>query len=193
MTSGQKKVSKWSLALLLSLLSQPLLAWDEGELLAQLAANEQPARAFVEERLSALLEVPTRVEGSLSYHDGRLEKRITHPWQERFVIKGNTLSIERAGEAPRIIDLRDYPPLYAFISVFRATLAGDLATLQRHFTTHLAGNHEAWTLTLRPREGELGAHIDTIAISGGDGAITTIDTLQRDGDRITLTLGPLLP
>jgi hypothetical protein len=75
-----------------------------------------------------------------------------------------------------------------FIESIRATLAGDLPTLQRLFTVDFAGTVARWRLTLTPREPEVAKTVSQVRIDGAHSTLTTVQILETDGDRSLMTL-----
>lgn len=159
-------------------------------LMRGLAAARHPTRHFTESRNSELLVAPISLHGTLAYVDGRLIKDIRQPFRERFSVEGDRLLIEREGEAePQQIILSDYPPLFTFVTVFRASLEGDLKTLQQHYQTDLGGNANRWQLELRPRDARVAVHLKRIEIEGTQDDISRFTIEEQSGDSSILQLG----
>jgi hypothetical protein len=64
----------------------------------------------------------------------------------------------------------------------RATLAGDLPTLDRFYTVQLTGTAAQWQLLLRPRDAGVTGFIKWIIIQGSQNRMTAIDTASGNGD-----------
>ena len=64
----------------------------------------------------------------------------------------------------------------------RATLAGDRAALERHYSVQLEGQPEAWTLTLMPREQKLASLVKRIQIAGVRERLKRIEVEEASGD-----------
>jgi hypothetical protein len=62
-------------------------------------------------------------------------------------------------------------------------MAGDLPALERHFTVHLQGSLEDWTLTLIPREAALADIVTRVEIAGANASLRRIEVLEASGDR----------
>jgi hypothetical protein len=161
-------------ALLLSsaaALSQQL-SGDLGELMRQLAERRHGQVSFVEQHFLKLLKRPAESYGELTYDaPDRLEKRTVEP-------KPETLTL----------DLKSYPALVPFIESIRATLAGDLPTLQRLFTVDFAGTLARWRLTLTPRDAQVAKTVSQVRIDGTNSTLITVEILETDGDRSLMTL-----
>ena len=165
--------------------------WDLVQLMQQRAQVTQARAHFTEQRNSAFFERPLILSGTLHYNSpARVEKQIDAPFKERYVADGDVLRIERAGKRPRTVSLREHPALWAFVESFRATLAGNLSTLQRFYELSLEGGREHWRLLLRPRNEQMRELVDSIKIEGTNADITAIEILEVGGDSSRLSIGP---
>jgi hypothetical protein len=162
--------------------------------LFQALSNDKPRRAaFHEKKTIALLDKPVESSGELVFTPpARLEKRTTAPKPERIVVEGDVASIERNGRK-QSLRLSQYPAIGVLIDSIRSTLAGDLASLTRTYSTAVAGDAARWRLTLRPLDPALGSVVEHIEISGAQGQVRTVEVFQADGDRSVMTLTPLDP
>ena len=175
-----------ALALILALL--PAVASAEFKLseLMQLLAAVPSARArFTETKDMALLNKPLVVTGRLVYvRPDRLERHVLTPNEERVVIAGSEVTVEdRARGRSRTFSSAAHPALLALVESLRATLAGDLAALERHFAVTLEGQRDAWTLVLVPRDAQMIQAIVRIRIGGVDGSVRRIEIDEASGDR----------
>lgn len=175
----------------LLLVCLPLLAragdtWDIAALMRALARVQTLESKFVEQRESLYLTKPLTISGTLSYRAPRhLEKHSLTPVDERFIADGDKLSIERVRDgklARHRLNIQDYPQLRPFIEGVRATLAGDLTTLERFYTVALTGSAAAWQLRLLPRDASLRERIHEVRIHGADTRIRTIEIHEASGD-----------
>jgi hypothetical protein len=93
--------------------SQPLAAApDAAQLIAGLAREAPASIAFAEVRFSSLLREPLIVSGNLAYGGpGNLERQVTHPYRETTTVRGESARIEREGEDPRTLALKNAPEL----------------------------------------------------------------------------------
>jgi hypothetical protein len=152
--------------------------------------RESSAR-FVETKYLHLLNQAQRSSGRLTYvAPDQLRKETIEPIASRMTVIGDRLTIERLGEKPREISLRDYSEVGALIESVRATLAGDLPTLTRHFTAILDGDANRWTLSLTPSEPRLRELVTAIRIKGERNSIRDIETIEADGDRTDTAITP---
>ena len=105
-------------------------------------------------------------------------------------IIGDHLTVESSGQKTREVSLRDYSEIGALVESIRATLAGDLPALTRHFTTSLDGDASHWTLTLIPADTKLRELVTAIRIKGEQTSIRDIETTEADGDRTDTAITP---
>jgi hypothetical protein len=161
---------------------------DLGELMRQLAERRHGEVSFVEQHFLKLLKRPTESYGELTYDaPDRLEKRTVEPKPETLTLAGDVLTVVRGGRT-RTLDLKSYPALVPFIESIRATLAGDLPTLQRLFTVDFAGTLARWRLTLTPRDAQVAKTVSQVRIDGANSTLITVEILETDGDRSLMTL-----
>jgi outer membrane lipoprotein-sorting protein len=164
--------------------------WDLATLMQTLAANPGGRVRFVETRHLAILDQPLESRGELVYRaPSRLERHNEAPLRESMVLDGDTLSLTREGRTHNL-RLRDYPEAAALIESIRATLAGDLASLQRSYAVSLSGRAEAWTLHLLPSDPQLAQLVLRIRIDGSQGLVNAVEILQADGDRSSMRIEP---
>jgi outer membrane lipoprotein-sorting protein len=162
--------------------------FDLSALMLRFGAVKQATARFTERKYLHILEAPLEDSGVLIFAaPGSLQKNTLQPNAERLMIDGDTLTIEREGKT-ETLDLADYPELGGFIEGIRATLAGNLATLERLYDPQLDGSIEAWRLVLKPRDEKMRQLIQSIRISGRDVHIERIETLERDGDHTDMTI-----
>jgi len=170
--------------------SKAAVAWDLKQLMSELAQVKTAKSRFVERKYLSVLKEPLEFSGTLVYAaPGRLEKTTLLPKPESLVVEQNKLTIEReGGRQRRTLMLQDYPEIWAFVESIRATLAGDLETLNRFYNTSLEGDAEHWQLTLQPNEPKMLAMVSLIKISGSRNWVDSIETLEADGDRSLMTV-----
>jgi outer membrane lipoprotein-sorting protein len=156
-----------------------------------LAATGESSAAFVETRSSDALSAPLVARGELRYvPPGRLERRVSAPAEERYVVDGDRVTIERRGAPPRTVALAAQPVLGAFLESIRATLRGDLAALQRHYRVEMRGDAAAdWTLVLLPADPALAELVTVIRISGRRGRLAAMEVVEAGGDRVATRFG----
>jgi outer membrane lipoprotein-sorting protein len=159
--------------------AEPLAA---AELMRELANVPASEVRFTETRTSAMLKAPLVVSGRLVYRrPDRLEKHVERPFAETTIIERSRVTVTRADTSRTSAVPAGAPQ--ALVESLRATLAGDLAALERHFNVHVAGETREWTLTLVPRDAELSRTVSRVEISGSASALRRIDVLEASGDR----------
>lgn len=165
--------------------------WNLATLMAALRQVRSSQASFTETKYLRLLNQAQQSTGRLLYvAPNWMQKQTIAPVASRLTIAGDRLTIERQGEPNREISLRDYAQIGALIDSVRATLAGDLTELSRHFTPSLTGDANAWTLTLTPTDPKLREMIAAIRVQGQQTTIREIDTDEADGDRTTMAITP---
>ena len=161
---------------------------DLGELMRQLSGRRHGEVSFVEQHFLKLLKRPAESFGELTYDaPDRLEKRTVEPKAETLTLAGDVLTVVRGGRV-RTLDLKAYPTLVPFIESIRATLAGDLPSLERLFTVDFAGTLARWRLTLTPRDAQVAKTVSRVTIDGTSDTLTTVEIIETDGDRSLMTL-----
>jgi outer membrane lipoprotein-sorting protein len=159
------------------------------ELMRRLASVPTAQARFVETRTSALLNAPLVLQGRLVYRrPAYLERHVQSPYDERTVIEGDTITIEDRNGGRRQMSVPQ-GPIRALLESTRATLAGDLAALERHFAVTAGGTLDAWQLRLAPREPALAALVSSIVFEGGGTRIGRIDVTEPGGDRTSTVMG----
>lgn len=192
MTTGAERLSRALLAALLALACSSSAAadWGVADLMRTLGQVKQAKGRFVERRDLAALTAPLRSSGTLVYvAPGRLEKHTTRPAPESLTLEGERLTIEKIEGGPkRVLNLPDYPVLWAFVESIRSTLAGDLGTLSRFYRVELSGRPAQWRLVLAPIEPRMREVVREIRIEGREDWIGSISVFEAGGDRSTMTI-----
>lgn len=145
---------------------------------------------FVERKHVAILTTPLESTGTLLYiAPSRLEKHTLTPRAESLVLAGEELTVEdKERNQRRILTLRDYPLVRAYVESIRSTLAGDLPTLARYYEVGLDGGERRWRLTLKPTEPDMRDAVSEIRISGDRASIDAIEIIEAGGDRSVMTI-----
>jgi len=84
--------------------------------------------------------------------------------------------------------LSDYPVIWAFVESIRSTLAGDLATLRRFYQVSLEGDEQQWRLLLKPVEPAMLEVVSDIRIGGSRDRVLSMEFIEANGDRSTMTI-----
>lgn len=141
--------------------------------------------SFVEIRGSALLKTPLRIEGEYQRPRGdTLVRDVRAPYRETTTIvtapgTAGTVTIARAGKAPRRFALARAPELVGLQASFGALLAGDRAALERYYRIATHGSRERWTLALTPKDAALAAKVESITLHGRGAELRCIETQPR--------------
>ena len=153
MISGSKIRFDWlcrALLLALACSAAPAWAFDLSELMGLLAKQKSGEARFTEQRFVHGLEGPLDAAGTLSFDaPDKLVRRTLSPRVETMAVEGNTLTLSRGGRN-RTLALDSMPELQGLVEAMRGTLSGDGATLQRYFSSTVAGSAGKWTLDLTP-------------------------------------------
>ena len=164
--------------------------WTVEALMDLLRTRQEMSVPFEEATYSSLLTEPIKAHGLLKFvPPEKLEKIITTPSHERYLVDGDrvTFESERKGIA-RTISLEEYPALRSFVEAFRASLSGDSVRLRQVYEVTLDGTSGNWTLLLRPRKLSGKSLVDYILLTGSEGRVKTIAIRSPDGDRSVMTL-----
>ncbi len=156
--------------------------------LAKIRVIDSP---FVETKQSIFLTDELELAGRIRYRaPDWLEKTITQPFEETTLIDGDLVTIRKPSDERQVrrYSLDASPVIERIVDSVRATLAGDLSTLESHYRANLWGEESAWELHLIPRDPELQEIIEQIRIRGAAGRIVQIETYEADGDESVLRL-----
>lgn len=182
------------LAALLSIFFQSANAeYSISSLLESMAAVKNSEASFTEERHSQLLQKPMKLAGMLIYKaPNTLIKKTIRPLKETFIISNTTLSVERMREGKlqrHEVLLDDFPALAPVVLGLRSVLAGDEATLKRHYTIELKGDEKKWIMLLKPRSRAFAEDdwlkdvVKSVTIKGSGTRVSLVEILEPGGDR----------
>jgi len=138
----------------------------------------------------ALLNAPLVLAGTLRYErPDRLEKHVLIPYDERVAIAGTEIIVEnKARGRSQRFSASSNASLQALVESLRATLAGDLPALERHFDVAFEGSARDWAVVLVPRGAETLALITRIRIAGAGDRLRRIDIDEAGGDRSRMSI-----
>ena len=166
-------------------------------LFSELGARRERQARFNERRFSALLKAPIESSGTLTFRaPDLLEKRTIEPQRESVRIEGNVVTYEGAPLGgtvqKRTFALSDAPLLAALSESLRATLAGDLPALRRHYDVSWSAAQapKGWQLTLVPRERALRDAVVKVVLRGAGAEVSAVEVVEAGGD---LTLMQIIP
>lgn len=159
-------------------------SWGVAQLMRELGQVGRSQAHFTERKYLKVLKAPLQSSGTLTFTaPDKLEKRTLKPKPEALVIDGKTLTVESSEGKRHTLKLGDYPVLWAFVESIRATLGGDIATLERFYKVELEGTPARWQLFLAPRERSMSKVISQIRIGGAASRIELIEVQEAKGDR----------
>jgi hypothetical protein len=166
--------------------TQPVLSLPQ--LLLRLSSVKMAKARFTERKYLHILTAPLEDSGTLIYiAPSVLQKNTLQPKFERLLVDRDTLTIERERKT-QTLKLADYPQAWSLIEGIRATLAGDIAALDRYYESRLDGSIGSWRLVLRPRDKKMQEVVQSLRIFGTDTRIDRIETEERDGDHTEMTM-----
>ncbi len=163
-------------------------AFEVKELLVHFSGKQYPLRHFTEVKQSEFLIAPIQSKGVIGFENETLMKKVDSPFQKKFSITGEVLTITNKVDL-QTIALTKYPALLSFIEVFRSTLSGDYDGLISNYNVRVLGNLESWTLELKPKLESLKSKVIEISVKGNVDIITSFDIYESTGDHTQLTLG----
>jgi outer membrane lipoprotein-sorting protein len=169
--------------------------WGIESLMRELAQVKSSRAKFSERKQIAILNAPLDSSGILIYSaPSRLEKHTLAPRQESMVLDGDRLTLEnRQRKQRRAFALSDHPVIWAFVESIRSTLAGDLATLRRFYQVSLEGDERQWRLVLKPVEPAMLEVVSDIRIGGSRDQVLSMEFIEANGDRSTMTIARDVP
>jgi outer membrane lipoprotein-sorting protein len=165
-------------------------SWTLQTLMQSMASIPSSRSSFIETRHIALLTQPLELKGRLTYErPNRLSKHVLSPFDELISVDGDALTVvnKTKGEQ-RFISLREQPQMRALVESVRATLAGDLAQLERHYHVEFSGTRGSWRMLLVPRDAKVRQYVVTIALAGAEARLARIEIAETGGDRSVMTI-----
>ena len=196
MTTLTRACCRLLLAVFVLLLHWAAIAaeWNVQTLMSDLGRRSSGQATFAETRYLAALSEPIEQSGTLAFAPGHLEKFTRQPRQERLTVDGDVLTIETGPDRKRRrLQLQRYPMVWALIEGMRATLTGDLDTLELFYEIELHGSPEDWELVMVPIERNMAAAVRLISIRGQLARITIVEVVQQGGDRSVMRIKEGVP
>ncbi len=161
------------------------------QLLRILATVHTSTTRFTEEKTLSVLDKPLLITGTLRYDaPDHLQKQVTFPQPESYDIRGEQLTII-TNEGRRELSLGDYPLLRIFVESLRATLAGEIDTLDRYYLMQFTGTLKEWQLTLLPRDDTVKPYVSQIILRGQHKHLKHLEIYESNGDKSLMTMTPL--
>lgn len=195
-TGRNQRIKRVILAFILAVSAGAAHAeWNVQALMTALAERPAGQARYSETKTSTLLKEPLKLTGILRYRKPAfLEKRVLTPFEETMTVDGERLTWEKpAAKQKRVVALRDYPAVWAFIESMRSTLNGDANMLGSFYKLRLDGNERQWSLLLLPSDPDMAQFIQVIRIGGSKAAILTVEVEETGGDRSLMTLREEVP
>ena len=164
--------------------------WGLPQLMASLSQVRSASGQFTEQKTMRILTQPLISRGRLAYvAPNHIEKTTLSPLPERLVMDGDRVTIVSGPNSDtHTFSVGDYPQIGGLIEGIRATLAGDLPTLERIYSIRLSGTPAAWDLQLVPKDSDLASVVKWIEFRGTGNRIQTIDTEDSAGDRSEMAI-----
>jgi outer membrane lipoprotein-sorting protein len=164
--------------------------WGLRELMRELAKVKSASAQFTERKTMHMLNAPLVTSGTLVYvAPDRMEKITLTPAPERFVLDRNQVTIAGGPDAlTHTFSLTNYPEIGGLVEGIRATLAGDLPTLERFYAVQLRGDSADWQLLLHPKEAELAHFVKWIRIRGSRDRIEAVESKSGSGDYTAMSV-----
>ena len=162
---------------------------DELESLMQaMAAVKHRIVRYQEEKQMELLEAPLSSEGTLEYiAPDKLVRSVFKPSRIRYIIDNKMVTIEK-GDKSRTRNLDELPVVRVFVESFRATLAGDLTSLQKHYDIEFSGTVGQWEIILRPKDKQLTDYVESLQLAGIGDRILLYMVEDSNGDLTRMRL-----
>lgn len=116
----------------------------------------------------------------------------TRPFPQRYRVKGATITVERAGAAPEVMDLNGNPQVAQFASLFKGLVTLDVSAIETHFTVDAFlrdPKGKGWIAVLHPTEALLAKAFRQVVLRGNP-TLSAIELLTPDGDATAVTLSP---
>lgn len=163
--------------------------WTLEQLMHSLASVKTSDATFVERKELAILKEPLVMTGTLRFRaPSYLKKQVLQPHEESYEADDDWLIVEAPSEGRRQFQLSGYPLIQAFVASVRATLAGDLRTLENFYKVDFQSQNAEWTLRLQPLDQDMAQYVTAILINGKDNRLLGIETREANGDRSLMSI-----
>jgi len=159
-------------------------SWGLPQLMHELAQVHSASARFTERKTVQVLSAPLVASGSLTYvAPDYMRKTTLSPMPEDFVLDHDQVTITGGPDnQTHSFSMTGDPRIGGLVEGVRATLAGDLPTLDRFYVVRLTGTEAGWQLLLQPKDAGLMHFVKWIIIRGSQNRINVIDTASSDGD-----------
>lgn len=166
-------------------------AFSLDQLQTQLRAQPIVRGRFTQQKFLRSLPQPLTSRGDFTLAQGKgLLWKLTSPFEQDLRITPQ--GIAKRDAQGRWQALPQQMGASREIGIFLAVLAGDTRGLQENFDISLAGDAQAWTMTMKPSSALLGQIFEAIVIQGG-ALVQRIELRETQGDRTVLQLQDVQP
>jgi len=201
MNSSVKKIIIVPVVLLFSAVLSANDNFTINTLMQLLAKKDSSSATFVEYRYNSLLIKPVRITGKLFYKSpDTLIKENTSPAFEKLKIIADSVEyekIENGKKTSRTLAIEDFPFLESMVVGLRATFAGDLAKLNKHYKIKLSGNRSKWRLELNSKSVVTDPDklfenvVKKMTINGSVAEFRKIEMVDADNEKTVINISPL--
>lgn len=187
-------MKRWMLPALLALsMLLPCVAgaFTLDQLQTQLRATPIVRGHFTQQKFLRSLPQPLTSRGDFTLAQGKgLLWKLTSPFEQDLRITPQ--GIAKRDAQGRWQALPQQMGASREVGIFLAVLAGDTHGLKENFDISLAGDAQAWTMTMKPSSALLSQIFESIVIQG-DTLVRHIELRETQGDRTVLQLQDVQP
>ncbi len=157
------------------------------DILFQKLKKEEPVTIkFKEIRRTRFLSLPETSTGIMRFRPPDYLKRKTG--SREMIIDGEQITISSTS-GNKTLNINEHPASQALVAAFIAPLSGKADKISNFFSIGLKGTLTAWTLKLKPLNTTVSAYIRSITMTGRNGQILTVKTVESNGDTSYTTFG----
>lgn len=173
--------------------TRPLSAHTLEEIMEIFSESQGVRARFKEERQLSILTNPIRTEGELFFSPpNRLARHTRLPGQSSLIVDGDRLTLrDETGE--QIVSLESSHVARGLVDNFALLLRGDLPALRKMYDVTFYSRKSpdspdpgGWVIELEPRDATTRALVERIRITGRSGILSSMDTLETNGDRTVI-------
>ena len=184
-------MKRWMLLALFALVPCIAGAFSLDQLQTQLRAQPIVRGHFIQQKFLRSLPQPLTSRGDFTLAQGKgLQWKLTSPFEQDLRITPRGIAKRDAQGAWQA--LPQEMGASREVGLFLAVLAGDTHGLQENFDISLAGDAQAWTMTMKPSSALLSQIFEAIVIQGG-ALVQRIELRETQGDRTVLQLQDVQP
>lgn len=171
-------------------IAAPEPSWGLPQLMSSLQQVRSASGEFTERKDLHMLSAPLVSSGTLSYRAPDWMQKVTvSPTPQQFTLDGDDVTMTGGPDGQtHTFSISHAPQIGVLVEAIRATLAGDLPTLDRYYTVKLTGDAADWQLLLQPKDPALTRLVKWVRIAGTQDRIRVIETEESQGDRSTMSI-----